>query len=473
MFEINFSKYGINSGIFLIIILLLSLVLCSCLGGKCSKKKHKEGMNSSSTPEQIPTNYTGTNSSTATLINNVVTTTNGGITDTFNAINSSSDSSSTSSCSTHKDCNSCNSSSEPIGSGNTNKCYWNNTQDYNSGEFKESCGSWADNPIKCSSSPTPTTATEFVSKNTKNTARLTNRFISYNSETNKDTLEYTITVTHMNNSTSEIYTAFIEIAHPTPPPPPPPPGPYPPNGGGNYNHYIKIQFPDTYYSNGKTLRVFYDTATGVYYITVVDPVTGTINYTSTTATNQASLTKYIFTAPNGATAVVYAYNGSYAAKVTDVNGVTTIYTTTGSSSSNNSEIYTNSNTNANTSGSVYTGPNATVYTTTTPSYAYNNGYDYSTSEPQGVSRTNIPDGDEDLYMLKSQVVPPVCPTCPGYNRFSSGSGSGSGDKPPPCPACARCPQPAFNCKKVPNYKTIKENRLPNPIINSSYSTYGL
>ena len=32
--------------------------------------------------------------------------------------------------------------------------------------------------------------------------------------------------------------------------------------------------------------------------------------------------------------------------------------------------------------------------------------------PNGISRSQIPEGNEDLYILKSQVVPPVCPVCP-------------------------------------------------------------
>tara|TARA_Y100000389_G_scaffold163761_1_gene167147 strand:+ start:131 stop:481 length:351 start_codon:yes stop_codon:yes gene_type:complete len=53
----------------------------------------------------------------------------------------------------------------------------------------------------------------------------------------------------------------------------------------------------------------------------------------------------------------------------------------------------------------------------------------------------------DDYILKSQIVPPVCPKCPD---------SRSCPRPEPCPACppcARCPEPSFECKKVPNYNS--------------------
>ena len=168
--------------------------------------------------------------------------------------------------------------------------------------------------------------------------------------------------------------------------------------------------------------------------------------------------------------------------------------------------------------------------------------------------------DDDDYMLKSQIVPPVCPSCPPYlcdtneetvsqtatpasqtesankqsnysfkqttetkepkessgllsmfNRsdkgsgqgFGQGSGQGSGQgilsgfnksnnqtdlseykqeieklkeqlkelkqydgNAPPCPACERCPEPSFDCKKVPNYRSASVgNYLPMPILN--------
>ena len=37
---------------------------------------------------------------------------------------------------------------------------------------------------------------------------------------------------------------------------------------------------------------------------------------------------------------------------------------------------------------------------------------------------------------------------------------------PPCPACERCPEPAFDCKKVPNYSSPAIGQyLPMPILN--------
>jgi len=85
----------------------------------------------------------------------------------------------------------------------------------------------------------------------------------------------------------------------------------------------------------------------------------------------------------------------------------------------------------------------------------------------GIPASQIPPGQEDLYILKSEIVPPVCPACPS----SSVCPSTSKETCPPCPACARCPEPAFECKKVPNYDAISEEDLPQPIL-STFSTFG-
>jgi hypothetical protein len=101
--------------------------------------------------------------------------------------------------------------------------------------------------------------------------------------------------------------------------------------------------------------------------------------------------------------------------------------------------------------------------------------DFYNQLPRGISRNNIPEGDEDLYILKSEIVPPVCPACPTFNCPR--------EKPcPPCPSCERCPEPAFECKKVPNYNVSNvdeylpsasnyfsmsnvDNKQPRPVLN--------
>lgn len=96
--------------------------------------------------------------------------------------------------------------------------------------------------------------------------------------------------------------------------------------------------------------------------------------------------------------------------------------------------------------------------------------------PQGIPYSEIPDGDQDLYIKKSEVVPPVCPVCPSVTAAAR-------DKPcPPCPACARCPEPAFECKKVPSYASGSatgggssgggSDILPRPVL-ADFSQFGM
>ena len=121
----------------------------------------------------------------------------------------------------------------------------------------------------------------------------------------------------------------------------------------------------------------------------------------------------------------------------------------------------------------------------------------------GIPKSQIPPGQDHLYVLKSQVVPPTsCPVCPtnsggggggGGNledsssglsnglgsAFSANGGGGVGgangsSKCPPCPACARCPEPSFDCKKVPNY-SIGQNgsmSVPRPVL-ADFSQFGM
>jgi hypothetical protein len=57
-------------------------------------------------------------------------------------------------------------------------------------------------------------------------------------------------------------------------------------------------------------------------------------------------------------------------------------------------------------------------------------------------------------------VPPVCPACPPVLACDNNK------KCQPCPPCARCPEPAFECKKVPNYQSTNNSYLPRPMLNS-------
>lgn len=85
--------------------------------------------------------------------------------------------------------------------------------------------------------------------------------------------------------------------------------------------------------------------------------------------------------------------------------------------------------------------------------------------PEGISKSDIPPGEEDKYILKSEIVPPVCPKCPDINVDNINK------KCPPCPACARCPESSFECKKVPNYNASNDTN-PRPIL-TDFSQFGM
>ena len=88
----------------------------------------------------------------------------------------------------------------------------------------------------------------------------------------------------------------------------------------------------------------------------------------------------------------------------------------------------------------------------------------------GIPASQIIPGQEDMYILKSSIVPPVCPVCPAVRCNNNKNSTPA--KCPPCPPCARCPEPSFECKKVPNYSMTDNNALPRPVM-SSFSQFGL
>jgi len=136
----------------------------------------------------------------------------------------------------------------------------------------------------------------------------------------------------------------------------------------------------------------------------------------------------------------------------------------------NSDIYDyNSSKYKHHKKSSYIGPAGdTVITDSThtdyPVKSYTHKKPKSTS--LGIPYSQIPTGSEDLYILKSEVIPPVCPMCPSISACPSK------EPPPPCPPCARCPEPAFDCKKVPNYNNTDNRYLPVPVL-SDFSQFGM
>ena len=232
----------------------------------------------------------------------------------------------------------------------------------------------------------------------------------------------------------------------------------------NYNHYDGSSYPTIYYGpNGSTARVI--NIDGEHKI-VITNANGTTNiyYIDSKST---SVKKYV--GPNGGTAVIAKdSNGKRIVKITMPNSKTIIYYSDNIYASNSQDptmnqsgsSSSNSNSNSNPSSS------SDVNTNTGTGNSYDSSAYYN-SLPTGIPASQIPSGQEDLYILKSQVVPPVCPKCPDLI-----SGSSDTSKCPPCPPCARCPEPAFDCKKVPNYNSFNPDFMPVPIL-SDFSTFGM
>lgn len=295
------------------------------------------------------------------------------------------------------------------------------------------------------------------------------------------------------------------------------------NSYDNYDHYSGNAYPTTFYGpNGGTARLV--NANGTYAITITDTNGTTTTYvvngpassssttptsTSTTPTSSpnsmfASISNQTFYGPNGGSASVFASsNGQYAIQVTSPDGSTTIYTatntytyndqstspysTTAASSSAASSTppsdYTNNyknnyyndpnlSGNSGASAAYVTGPNGNSagYATgpngnTIAGTNYNTNGQYDSAMPQGIPASMIPQGQEDLYILKSEIVPPVCPACPQSTACPRK------EKCPACPGCKRCPEPAYDCKLVPNYNASNQY-LPAPVLNS-FSTFGM
>ena len=78
-------------------------------------------------------------------------------------------------------------------------------------------------------------------------------------------------------------------------------------------------------------------------------------------------------------------------------------------------------------------------------------------------------GQGNQYILRSKIVPPVCPACPPVTTCPSNKKCPACPAPEPirpCPPCARCPEPAFDCRKVPNYNSTNTEFLPRPLLTN-------
>jgi len=231
----------------------------------------------------------------------------------------------------------------------------------------------------------------------------------------------------------------------------------------NYDHYSKSSSPTTFYgpdggtakimssdgyqyisvvgSNGKTTKYIINAP--VTAVTDVSGSTSNKDFTNSISSLMASFGKSNFTSSTGESARIFVgKDGQYAIEVTKPDGTIRIYTAT------NSYTYQGDQTSAATSAATETSTSTSPLTPSVPTNNNLNGSTYDSVFPPGVSKSMIPPGQENLYILKSQIVPPVCPS-----QCANTSSSSSDKKCPPCPGCKRCSNKDsdFACKKVPNY----------------------
>lgn len=248
------------------------------------------------------------------------------------------------------------------------------------------------------------------------------------------------------------------------------------NDYDNYNHY-----------SGEFENVTFNGPDGGTAQVVKTPDENTIVITYK---NGITEIYYIDNDDNGNVETYIGPNGNRAKITTDSNEKKIVEITMSNGSkiyyySGNGNTYNSSTRNINkydayepydgVSPTSYTGPagnTATNYTGPAGNTATTIQSDqlgqYYNSLPEGINRSQIPFGEEDKYILKSQVVPPVCPKCPDMQCSSSFDES----KCPACPACERCPEPSFTCEKIPNYNAFNPKTMPLPVL-SDFSNFGM
>ena len=259
------------------------------------------------------------------------------------------------------------------------------------------------------------------------------------------------------------------------------------NNYDNYNHFSGLTSSLT---NG---AIFYGPNGGLITVQTESDGKQTLNIKMTSSSSSVKFTSKPFTkkffGPDDEIAYIIDHNHQNAIKVVSSKGTIlfiTSETQSNSKNKNSSKDYKKYNNTPNTyygsTGDVYspsafvndsyTLPNKSIGQNTSSLTSLNSTGIYNSSMPPGIPRSQIIPGQEDLYILKSEIVPPVCPSCPSYQAAITALTNAKQEQCPPCPACARCPEPSFECKKVPNYHAINNEFLPVPVLND-FSTFGM
>lgn len=237
----------------------------------------------------------------------------------------------------------------------------------------------------------------------------------------------------------------------------------------NYNHYNKTSYPDMFYSsNGGTARII---DTGSNNMLVITSQNGKTDIYYLTGEKQLSNAYY---GPNGSTAKVETADGVVSGlKVLKPDGSTVYYyKDQGKVTKSVDQSLTQKcdNTEETVSGSSKGSGLQEAFTLPLKDEKSK----WMAVLPKGIPKSQIAPGEENLYILKSEVIPPVCPKCPEPIVNCPGDRKFDAMKCPPCPPCARCPQADFECKKVPSYNAVgsRQSYMPVPVV-ADFSAFGM
>jgi hypothetical protein len=454
-----------NDALFLFLILLLGLLLCSFLGGNCGK----EGFTSTTTSNQLGTGttYTDSNGNSITVISgngsqNLKLIRNGQTTPVILT------------------------TTPPSGTTATANTYYSQSPFNFTATVVSGSNGQSAIKVNLDNGQTITLTQTDSSSDSDSTSSSSTNYDSYNHYSGTGSSTQLQTGATFTSSNGDTVTVIVNS-----------------NGTQSLQYVVVNQTPvvfvstppsgttatvNTYYAPSMTATVFTD-SNGQIAIKITNLSTGQTTILTQSGSTSISSTQYYGSTGSpyqtGASSTSYtgAYGGS-AGAVTGPNGNTAYYaqgpngnTTTGTNPYYNGTSSTQYYGAYGGSAGAVTGPygNTAYYAQgpngNTAAGTSSSNSEYYNSLPPGISSSQIPQGQEDLYILKSQVVPPVCPACPA-NNSSSSNDPDSAEKCPPCPACARCPEPSFECKKVPNYNAINNSYLPQPVIND-FSSFGM
>lgn len=245
------------------------------------------------------------------------------------------------------------------------------------------------------------------------------------------------------------------------------------NSYDNYNHYTGSSYPSIFYGpDGGTARII---QTGTDATVVVTNKNGTtdIYYISNGQVQKKSTTQ-AFVGPNGNTAsITTGSNGKQVLKITTSSGSVIVY------NSDNTYHYQSQDQDMNQydSSTNKNGSNYTTAFTTSSVTGPNGGTAGSVTGPggntayyaNGISGSMIPPGQEDMYILKSQIVPPVCPSCPQPLVKCDGNSSDNSSSNSSSNTTGQIP---YEYKQVPDYSAMSANQMPMPVLND-FSTFGM